>query len=102
MTIGPEPIRRRRARSVLLGIEDVSQDIVEGAAGAPTRRRAQLRGITHQVRPRLAAYLAGIDFALWRDVQQLLQPRVNLVERDRTASSDVVQLCPRSAAPEPG
>src|ERR1043166_4507059 len=97
MTIGPEPSRRMRARSVRLGIEDVSQDIVEGAGGSPTGRGAQLRRVTHQMRPRLTPHLAGISLVLRRDPDQLLQSRMNLLQRDGSARGDVVHLSRRAA-----
>src|SRR6266480_1043840 len=92
MTIAPEPSRRMRARSVRLGIENVSQDIVERAARAPARRRAQLRRVTHQIRPRLTAHLAGISLVLRGDTDQLLKSRMNFLQRDGSTRSDVVHL----------
>src|SRR5438552_19159452 len=97
MTIGPDPSSRMRARSVLLGIEDVSQDIVERATWAPARRRAQLGGITDQIGPRLASHLAGIHFVLRGDAEELLQARMNLLERDGAAGGDVVHLAGHAA-----
>src|SRR2546425_8733328 len=100
MTIGPEPSSRMRARSVLLGIEDVSQDIVERAARAPARRRAQLGGIADQIGSRLASHLARIHFVFRSDAEQLLQSCMNFFERDGAAGGDVVYLARQTSLEE--
>src|SRR5712671_2757168 len=99
MTIGPEPSSRMRLRSVLLGIEHVAKDIVERTLRDPARRRAQLCRIADQIRPRFAAHLAAVDFPFWRDVEQLFQPRMNLLERYGAPGGDVVRLARMTFSP---